>query len=183
MTDIIWCGVDPGLVHCGIAFLERQGHEWHALIINTVNTEPKDSMRLRLYKIWISLRQEFGVPVRYAFESQTGARMGHQAEGTTNHHAVLLERVIGMVYACGFMQASSTMEVTPRFMRKVLGLPARATKEQIAKVVRRLVKGLPKKMSSHAYEACGMAIAGAAAARAEEILLRGTRLKHRRPSS
>ena len=76
------------------------------------------------------------LPVLYAVEEQEGARLGARAAGVTNHHADIVERVIGMLWEYVLMNPyvhdnEPLIEVTPYEMRKRVGLPAGATKQQM----------------------------------------------------
>lgn len=173
MTEpMIWCGSDPGLAKFGVAYLLRQGGLWHALKVHTVTTVPADRMGKRLVKIRYSLLKQpalepkyVGTAIGFAYESQLGARMGHRERGDSNYNADLIERVIGLIWERSLMEFGSVtreepVEVTPGFIRKSLGLSLRATKKQVANMVRRMVLGLPADLDEHACDAAAIAIAG-----------------------
>jgi Holliday junction resolvasome RuvABC endonuclease subunit len=172
MIDV-WSGNDPGLANFGIAHLVKEDSGlWRAIEVKTVKTSAKQPMHERLFTIW----EETGGPsewvldqsdarFHYVFESQAGARRGHEERGTTNEHVALVERAIGVAWSHAYATGGTDdpiapIEVTPSFVRNCLGLGQTATKAQVEAVVRRIVRNLPVKMTSHAADAVAIALAG-----------------------
>lgn len=175
MDDTLWCGVDPGLANMGVAWLRRTGRRWEYIKAWTVETSPKMPYGSRLLELYVGLNAPLGMPTGlprfWAAESQEGVRVGKRERGETNHLDDRIERVLGIVWTCG-LQANwghealtPITEVTPGFVRKVLSLPPKATKQQIAAMVRRIVKGVPADLDEHATDALAIAIAGERKAR------------------
>ena len=178
MTEpVVWCGIDPGLAKMGVAFLLNESGRWRPLHVETVTTKASEPMHQRMLRLHGAIvhQQRTGYPlrVRYVVESQEAARVGARKRGESNFRADMVERVIGMIWELSLMclySAGDLIELDPVVARKHVGLPKRATKEQIAMMVRRIVPGLPEKMSEHASDAVELALGGERHARMTEML-------------
>jgi Holliday junction resolvasome RuvABC endonuclease subunit len=179
MTEV-WCGIDPGLASMGVAFLLREENRWHAISVETVKTKSTAPMHERMLKLHAGIvhRAGTGYPKRihYVVEEQEGARVGARHAGLTNHHADMVERVMGMIWeynlTCPLAGGRELTEVTPHEMRKRVGLPAGATKKQMMMMLRKVVLGLPATMSLHAADAVIVAITGEQKYRHQRLMRR-----------
>jgi Holliday junction resolvasome RuvABC endonuclease subunit len=175
----MWCGVDPGLASMGVAFLLREDTRWRALHVDTVKTDASWPMHKRLLKLHAGVLHQgktgYPSPIIYAVEEQAGARIGARHAGITNHHADMVERVMGMLWEyvlmCPYVHNKEPLiEVTPYEMRKRVGLPAGATKQQMLVMLREIVEGLPASMTLHAADAVVVALTGEHKYRQERMM-------------
>jgi len=161
-------GVDPGLLRCGIAVLWRgkPSEPWYCRSAVTIRTDAKHSMHVRLGDIWRAMRAGmhptlFGTGVLIVCEEQSGAAEGHRLRGTTNARAVLVQQVVGLVHAFA-LDRGFFVDVTPTEAKRVLpGISQTASKAQVQRAVRAIVKDCPTRMSEHASDAVAIALAGA----------------------
>lgn len=169
LEGTLWFGIDPGTRNVGLALLAHDTQRrWHAVHIETLSFKSNQDLDERMTKILEVIRlrpDQFPrgtMWVKYVVEEQERARNAARAIGETNFRADRVERVMGMIWAVAHHHASNPplLEVTPSEMRQTLGLPANASKEQMAALVSKLVSGLPKKMSKHAFDAVVVAITG-----------------------
>jgi Holliday junction resolvasome RuvABC endonuclease subunit len=97
-----------------------------------------------------------------ACENQVGVQEGKRARGETNKDAVLVQQVVGMMRVIAFDCEQRFVEPSPAQAKAVLlGIRRTASKAQVQRAVRAMVKDCPKVMSEHASDALANALAGA----------------------
>lgn len=186
MTCVL--GVDPGVEYCGLAMLTSDGPHWFAREVATVRTAAKTGLHARMAQIHHRIAdmldslfwQDGSGAIRasnvyiIACESQDRAFEGHRSRGTTNADALRVQQVVGIVRAQSFRPGIDFVEVEPQEAKiAVLGKGSgSADKGQVERAVRALVKDLPSQMTSHASDACAIAIAGARKFRVDAQLRR-----------
>jgi Holliday junction resolvasome RuvABC endonuclease subunit len=164
-------GIDPGLASCGIAVITKEVQQpWLAVHVQTVRTNNSDRPNERMACIYWKLRaiprsvfQGFKIEeVVVACEDQTGVQEGKRRTGQTNASGMLVQQVVGLVRAFAFNEGFSLCEPTPAQAKAVLaGIPRTASKAQVQRAVRAIVRDCPKVMSEHASDAIAVALAGA----------------------
>jgi len=164
-------GIDPGYLACGIGVIKRGADQrWSALYVQTVRTNTKATLHQRMIAVYGAMlripREVFmGVQVHEAVlacEDQAGTQEGRRREGKTNSNALLVQQVVGLARAVAFRDHLRFVEPTPAQAKAVLvGIPKTATKAQVQRAVRAIVKDCPKVMSEHASDALANALAGA----------------------
>ena len=140
----------------------RQGSEGSTAF--RTGSSLSDDERYQLIWDWI-VEYSAGATV-IAVESQHNAWAAKLATGQTNASAVKVREVVGMLRARAYQLGARLVMVTPREVRRALGLPVGAKKDQVRTMVQRLVNGLPKMMSEHAADAVGIAVCGERMAKA-----------------
>jgi crossover junction endodeoxyribonuclease RuvC len=159
MTGLI-ASFDPGLASLGSARVNRMGSVYRCHHAGTYRTGSSLSDDERFALLWDRIVENSAGCTVIAFENQHNAWAAKQATGETNASAVKVREVVGMLRARAYQLGARLVMVTPRQIRKSLGLPAGASKEQVRAMVTRLVMGLPKTMSEHAADAVAIGICG-----------------------
>jgi Holliday junction resolvasome RuvABC endonuclease subunit len=165
-------GIDPGLAACGVAIIyHHDGQQpWRLIWLETMRTRSSDRPNERMACIHWKLRaiprsvfQGIGIDeLVVACEDQTGVQEGKRRTGQTNASGMLVQQVVGLVRAFAFNEGFSFYEPTPVQVKAVLaGIPRTASKAQVQRAVRALVRDCPKVMSEHASDAIAVALAGA----------------------
>ena len=164
-------GIDPGLAACGLAIIVRDAQQSCALVHSqTVRTPATLDLHSRMHEIWhamATLPMEVfrGIAPSEAIlacEDQSGVLEGKRRSGDTNASAALVQQVVGMVRVRAFSLGVKFVEVTPVQAKAVLaGIPRTASKAQVQRAVRAIVRGCPKVMDEHASDAIAVALAGA----------------------
>jgi Holliday junction resolvasome RuvABC endonuclease subunit len=170
---VIVIGIDPGVRACGLAVLCREdgtSDPWRAWSANTVRTTTKEPLHERLRRLWTAILSGTGNHAEtlvIAVEEQTGAAEGARRAGATNADALLVQQVVGLARAAAYMHSGATfVEVTPAEAKRVLnGMTMTASKAQVQRAIRSVVRDCPGMMSEHASDAVAIALAGARMAR------------------
>jgi Holliday junction resolvasome RuvABC endonuclease subunit len=148
----------------------RDAEKWRLAHVDTIRTSSKDRPNERMAMIYWKLR---AIPrsvfqgVRteelvVACEEQAGVQEGKRRTGQTNASGMLVQQVVGLVRAYTFQEGFLFYEPTPVQVKAVLaGIPRTASKAQVQRAVRALVRDCPKVMSEHASDAIAVALAGA----------------------
>jgi Holliday junction resolvasome RuvABC endonuclease subunit len=171
VTIRIVIGIDPGLASLGLALIERGVREpWRLLFSQTVRTSPGLDLHSRMREGYAALQALPVEPFRgakpheviVACEDQAGVLEGKRRAGETNASAMLVQQVVGMARVKAFGLGVKFVEVTPAQAKAVLsGIPRTASKAQVQRAVRAVVRDCPKVMSEHASDAIAVALAGA----------------------
>jgi hypothetical protein len=103
--------------------------------------------------------------ILFACEEQLGVQQGKRAAGRTNASAEALREVVGSVRMLAAVHGSRFYTPSPLLMRKCLGLPAGASKQQMARMSAQLLSlttttpGVPGGLSGHEADAAAVSIA------------------------
>jgi crossover junction endodeoxyribonuclease RuvC len=164
-------GIDPGLASCGLAIVTKEIQQpWRLVYSQTIRTPPSMDLHSRMHEIYTAMQ---GVPTDlfrgvhmhealFACENQSGVLEGKRRTGQTNAAAALVQQVVGMARVRAFSLVVRFVEPTPAQVKTVLaGIPRTASKAQVQRAVRALVRDCPKVMSEHASDAIAVALAGA----------------------
>lgn len=159
---VIALGTDPGLATFGIAVVDYESRRcFFAQTVYTQSCARTTYDRVgEIVTVLRSLPVEFEV---IGYERQQEAWYGHQKRGETNVHATKARIGEGIICTAGnFLGVQAHAELSPGMIRKELGLAPSAPKEEIRARVNLMIKGLPRRMSSHAYDAVAIAYATSA---------------------
>lgn len=163
--DII-LGVDPGIVATGWAVLDESLPTQHRVRAHgTIRTNPDANDAQRVAAIAHILRgvvSDHGVTL-VAVEHQAQAWRGHNERGTTNANASKVQLVEGT--ALGLVPDS--VQVSPQTAKRTLAGSGSASKEQMKLAAARF--GMHGRVSEHAADACGIALAGLMKWRKERV--------------
>lgn len=164
-------GIDPGYRAFGFAVLVRDAEQrWNAAHVHTERTTVAAYLHDRMHAIFRAMDpipkslfvDQSPLECIIACEDQTGVHEGKRARGQTSTEAMLVQQVVGMARVVAFDYGVRFIEVTPAQAKAVLlGIKQTASKAQVQRAVRAMVKGCPKVMSEHASDACATALAGA----------------------
>jgi crossover junction endodeoxyribonuclease RuvC len=164
MTGLI-ASFDPGLASLGSARVNRMGSTYRCHHAGTYRTGSSLSDDERFALLWERIVENSAGCTVIAVESQHNAWAAKQATGETNASAVKVREVVGMLRARAYQIGARLVMVTPREIRKALGLPSGAKKDQVRAMIERMVTGLPKVMSEHACDALAIGVCGERMAR------------------
>lgn len=159
-------GIDPGYAACGVALVDVAGRERRCRDCATLRTTPERSLEERLEAVWWAARPWFerlndlGGSV-VAIEDQSGAQQGARERGRASHEAQGVLRVEGLLRALSWSYGAHVVPVAPQQIKRAFGLRATASKAQVVRAARAMVPGLPDRLSGHAADAVGAAVAGA----------------------
>jgi Holliday junction resolvasome RuvABC endonuclease subunit len=164
-------GIDPGYASCGLAIITKEIQEpWRAVHVKTIRTPPTLDLHSRMHELWhamstLPMEAFRGIKpheVILACEDQSGVLEGKRRSGETNASATLVQQVVGMARVIAFSLGVKFVQPTPAQAKAVLaGIPRTASKAQVQRAVRALVRDCPKVMSEHASDAIATALAGA----------------------
>jgi Holliday junction resolvasome RuvABC endonuclease subunit len=161
---MIAVGIDPGLAAMGIAVVERLGDgSYRCRHANTIRTKATDRKR------WLTLadglsRAVYWSPGTIVIEEQSGAFTGAQRTRGTSANSLKALRAGG--FAHGFLMSyvcadnPISIDIQPQRAKAAVGCARTATKAQVKRAVRALVKGCPKRLSEHSADAIAIAVAG-----------------------
>jgi crossover junction endodeoxyribonuclease RuvC len=161
-------GFDPGLASLGSARLNRMGSTYRCHHAGTYRTGARLSDDERYALLWERIVETSAGCTVIAVESQHNAWAAKQATGETNANAVKVREVVGMLRARAYQLGARLVMVTPREVRKALGLPAGASKARVRFMVEHVVTGWPSTMSEHAADALAIGVCGERMARMME---------------
>lgn len=157
-------GADPGFATCGLALLEETGRPWRAATLETVRTPSSEPLAARLHTIWCRVGAVITFsrppPAVLAVEAQARAQAGFRERGQTSDNVLAVREVTGLLRALAWQHGLAFVEVEPATWRACLGLPRTADKAQVQRAVRALL-GWTGRLSEHAADAAGVALAGA----------------------
>lgn len=164
-------GTDVGLAHFGFGLIDWTPNSIELFRCGTVNTHADLATQLRCRCIRDRLLElgEFDFMV---LEEQQGAWRGGEERGETNQHAVKARIAEGVARGMALERDRPVLELTPAAIRAALGLPAGASKKQLAEMVARRCRNSARlpgfltaeqelaRASNHATDAVAAAIAG-----------------------
>jgi Holliday junction resolvasome RuvABC endonuclease subunit len=163
-------GIDPGIAACGIALIEHDVQQpWRLKHVQTVRTKAVALLNDRMREVYAAMKALLREPVVrgtggvvVACEEQTGVQEGKRRSGETSASATLVQQVVGMARAATFSAGLQFVEPTPAQVKAVLpGIPRTASKAQVQRAVRAIVRDCPEVMSEHESDAIAVALAGA----------------------
>jgi Holliday junction resolvasome RuvABC endonuclease subunit len=160
-------GVDPGFANCGVAVLRgAPAQRLQPVEFRTIKTPSSWDMERRQEWLCGELSRTIPTPstVVIGCEEQARAYAGARERKETDDNALYVREVVGAVRMLACVHGYAFVSVSPAEMRKVLGLPAGATKEQLRKLVA-LYLSCPAPSSLHCSDAGAVAIAAARMAR------------------
>lgn len=156
-------GFDPGLANAGLSIVDASALRCHRAW--TVKTKPGEPLAQRLATIEAQIRAALydhldGAGL-LAIEDQHQTFFAKLGKGQSNPSAGRLERIVGIAHGLAAARGIPVVMVTPQRIRIRLGLHGNAKKEQIGRAVAMQLSGVLAGLSSHALDACGIALAGA----------------------
>ncbi len=169
MIFLPWAlGVDPGYRNLGLGLIRRDApsEPWRAVHVQTVRTSSKLSFHERSGVIYDALESAVGQRLGIysgviGCESQIAAE-GKRQRGQTSYEAMLVQQIVGIVRAIALRHCMRFEEVPVTDVKAVLrGIPRTASKTQVARATRAVIRDCPEKMSSHATDALATALAAA----------------------
>lgn len=157
-------GIDPGFASCGVALLEEAtAQRWRPLVMDTIRTPPGQPLATRLHTVWHQIGEVIvGSTLRPAVmsvEAQARAHAGYRERGQTSDNVLAVREVTGLLRALAWQHGLVFIEVEPAAWRACLGLPARASKAQVRRMVQALL-AWQGRLSEHAADAAGVALGG-----------------------
>lgn len=164
-------GIDPGYRSFGFGVIARDAEQrWAARHVETVRTPSTMPFHERCQKVFYALELMVSTPwaglpphqLIVSCEDQTGVHEGKRRAGATSSDAMRVQQVVGMCRVFAFDLGARFVEPTPAQAKAVLlGISRTASKAQVQRAVRAMVRDCPKVMSEHASDALANALAGA----------------------
>ncbi len=164
-------GIDPGYRAFGCCVIARDEEQrWVAEHVETVRTPSSMPFHERCQKVFNALQLMEpgpweGLPCHQLIvscENQSGVHEGKRRAGGTNSDAMRVQQIVGMCRVFAYDLGARFVEPTPAQAKAVLlGIRQTASKAQVQRAVRAMVRGCPKVMSEHASDALANALAGA----------------------
>jgi crossover junction endodeoxyribonuclease RuvC len=154
-------GIDPGLAKCGWAVIRKEKGVTSLRDAGVISTEP-GPMRDRIEYLVDTLKLRQRGPFFVSMESMSYPRSAKAA--------AMLSASIAVVLTSARLAGLSVTTITPRDLRRGLGLAARTDKTAIEAAVRALIapaefkdciESIPRTIRNHAVDAVGIAIVGA----------------------
>lgn len=154
-------GVDPGYAACGIVTIQAaQGRRWRLVNCATIETPPEQPLNARIATVWAAVRARLASAAawppghaRLAYEAQDRVQESKRSRGQTSHRAAALHQVVGAVQAAAWERELEAVEVQPSELRRALGLPRNASKQQVQRALRAVLLDCPEKMQLHESDA------------------------------
>jgi crossover junction endodeoxyribonuclease RuvC len=158
-------GIDPGLAACGIGDVDFFDQQRRPHLLETVRTSPSDPLAARLHTIWrrvgaVITASGRPAPAVMAVEAQARAQAGARERGTASYESQAVRDVMGILRALAWQHGLVLVEVEPATWKSCFGLPVTADKAQVQRAVRALL-GWTGRLSEHAADSAGIALAGA----------------------
>jgi len=148
-------GIDPGLASTGIGVVIGKGPSIDSYSFGSIHTSKNDSLPSRLDHIFsnISRLLKDEQPHLMIVESSYSLPRNPQS-------GLTLGKVAGVVLLAGYRENVSVVEVSVREAKQILTGNGNASKEQLEKAVRHLLKKETPIRPYHASDAIGLAIIG-----------------------
>jgi len=158
-------GIDPGVAACGIGDVDFFDQQRRPHILETVRTSPSEPLAARLHTIWQRVGAVITATGRppaavMAVEAQARAQAGARERGTASYESLAVRDVMGILRALAWQHELVLVEVEPVTWKACFGLPVTADKAQVQRAVRALL-GWTGRLSEHAADSAGIALAGA----------------------
>jgi crossover junction endodeoxyribonuclease RuvC len=148
-------GIDPGLANTGYGIVEGIGTRVERYAFGTIRTSAKQQISIRLNHIFSKLCSIFE-----AEKPDLIAVEGVFSLGRNPQSGISLGKVCGIVLVAGAQCGISTEEWAPRDVKRVLTGNGNASKTQVERSVRHILKEKQAISPSHASDALGLAIVG-----------------------
>ena len=148
-------GIDPGLSSTGIGFVNGAGLKINGCSYGSINTSQKTPLPGRLYEIYDRLFALLKVekPDLMVIEDVFSLKQYPKS-------GIILGQVSGVILLAGMQIGMTTLEVPVREAKQVLTGNGNATKMQLEKSVRNLLKLSSPIRPLHASDALGLALIG-----------------------
>jgi|SRR6478735_2104205 len=156
MLDLIRAvGCDPGMANFAVGVIDWSRRERFYVAAITVHTKPAGSVQSRAEQLSAGMDKLPSGIVVAGIENQEKAWAGAMRAGKTNASAILARVGEGQFRERAYSQRWPLLEVTPEEMRASLSLSKGAEKDDMHRVLRRIVKGIPEpgEISAHAMDA------------------------------
>jgi crossover junction endodeoxyribonuclease RuvC len=148
-------GVDPGLAHTGLGFVEGSGSRVGHYAFGTIRTSKNEDLPRRLQHIFSEISS--------ALNSEKPDLMVIEDIFTLNQYpksSISLGKVSGVILLAGSQCGIATMEVPVREVKRILTGNGNASKNQMERAVRRFLKRDEPITPSHASDAIALALVG-----------------------
>lgn len=151
--------IDPGFGRCGVAVLEGTGSAPTLLYSACIETETKSSFPERLLTV--------ASEVTLLIKKYTPETIAIEEIYFTNNAktAIHVAEIRGMLIYLATSRAIPLVELNPLAVKIAITGYGRATKEQVTKMVEKLVTIPPRKMLDDEYDAIALGITTLATAR------------------
>lgn len=158
-------GIDPGVAACGIGDVDFIDQQRRPHLLETIRTPPSEPLAARLHVIWRRVGDVITAGGRppaavMAIEAQARAQAGARERGTASYESQAVRDVMGILRALAWQHGLVLVEVEPATWKSCFGLPVTADKAQVQRAVRALL-GWTGRLSEHAADSAGIALAGA----------------------
>lgn len=164
-------GIDPGLRHCGVVVLRRDGQRWKLVASKLVVTSPKEHLETRLAKIFSYIEEAIVTGAQLvASEDQARVQEGKRAAGRTSFDALYCRDVQNMARGAAWAAKAAFAAIDPDIAKSAVTGSRTASKKQVQRAVQAILQ-LDQELSEHESDAVAAAIA---AARAQATGLSGS---------
>lgn len=159
-------GIDPGFRKVGLAVAHRDGRTILCSSALTLNLERyPDRERIDVVHDTvgraIALVKLCGRTITLvSLEDQRQAQVSQAKAGRFTHKTSRVNEVVGAILSVCRTEETPVIELPPTTWKRSIGLPSRADKHQVQKMLRRIVRNVPARLSEHAGDALGNAVAG-----------------------
>lgn len=151
--------IDPGFGRCGVAVLEGDGAKATLLHSACVETDPKTNFSERLFAVANEVTRLIDV---YTPETISIEEIYFTNNAKT---AINVAEIRGMLIYLAISQSIPLVEFNPLAVKIAITGYGRATKEQVTKMVEKLVTIPKKKMLDDEYDAIALGLTALAHAR------------------
>lgn len=148
-------GIDPGLADTGFGIVEGIGARIDNYSFGTIRTSSKEELPRRLNHIFSELCRIFK-----AEKPNLVAIEGVFSLGRNPKSGISLGKVCGVVLVAGAQCGVPTEELAPRDVKRVLTGNGNASKSQVEKGVRHILKKRRAISPNHASDALALALVG-----------------------
>jgi Holliday junction resolvasome RuvABC endonuclease subunit len=174
VKGILVSGADPGFAHLGLGTLLRDNRGWGYVSSALIETKPRDGDyldRMRVLGKAVSTLEG----ALFVYEDQEAVLSAMHHIGHRNSKSDRVRDVVGLYIGRAVALDAEIIPVTPLQIRSGLNLPANATKLDMFRVVKQIVKDLPDGLSLHVADALAAIVIGERMWRAQTELARAKR--------
>jgi crossover junction endodeoxyribonuclease RuvC len=148
-------GIDPGLAHTGFGIVEGVGSRIGGYTFGTIRTSKAETLATRLDHIFSKLRSLLHVeePDLMVLEDIFSLRQYPKS-------SIVLGKVCGVILLAGARCGVEAVELPAKEVKRILSGNGNATKTQVERAVRHVLKRQAAISPSHASDALALALVG-----------------------
>lgn len=145
-------GVDPGMASTGLAVIDQESGRFRLIHYSVLRSSPREALTVRLQRIHLGVRDVIeGHGVRNMAIERVYVGKNVRSALTLGH-----ARAASILSAA--LEGVEVAEYTPTEVKRAVGAGGAGDKDQVWRMVRMLVSGLPEKIPVDASDAIAIAI-------------------------